>query len=171
MKINEALDIINDTRTVRAKFEKSKLTFAAKENLGGGHWGFWFLRMNEGALSWNSVNLAYPYLNSVSAQDLARVMDVVQRLIDTPVSERKNKYRLVLAGDDSNLCWVIGVMHSDLNDDLFDSYWAINNENYLKKKGYQTRFTDADLKKIADGDQDMLDRLTVLKREAPDNVD
>ena len=96
MKINEALDIINDTRTVRAKFEKSKLTFAAKENLGGGHWGFWFLRMNEGALSWNSVNLAYPYLNSVSAQDLARVMDVVQQLLDTPVKERfpEKKYRL-----------------------------------------------------------------------------
>ncbi len=95
MKINEALNIINSTRTVRAKFENSKLTFATKKMLGDGHWGFWFLRMNEAASGWYSVNFEYCYLDGASPQDLARTMDVVQRLIDTPVDERGKKYRLV----------------------------------------------------------------------------
>lgn len=47
MKIKEALDIISGTRTVRAKFEDSRLTFIVKDKLVGGNWGFWFMRMNE----------------------------------------------------------------------------------------------------------------------------
>lgn len=127
------------------------------------------------ATNWLECEYYRPQLmaNSFAGADREYISSLISQYLNTPVSKRKleKKYRLVLAGDDSNLCWVIGVIHSDLNDDLFDDYWAINNENYLKKKGYQTRFTDADLKKIADGDQDMLDRLTVLKREAPDNAD
>lgn len=94
MKINEALDIINDTKTVRAKLEGSRLIFATKSNLGDNYWGLWFLAMNKDAHYWHSVEFEYAYLSGASSQDLARTMDVVQRLIDTPLDERHPKYYL-----------------------------------------------------------------------------
>lgn len=99
--------------------------------------------------------------------------DAVIEYSMTKPEERKDekKYWLLLDKGASTEPWVLGVVNAYPSSDLYDYFWAINHESYLKKKGYQTRFTDADLKKIADGDQDMLDRLTVLKREAPDNVD
>ncbi|WP_229285936.1 hypothetical protein [Limosilactobacillus reuteri] len=56
----------------------------------------WFLMMRIGVTSWDSICKDWDCLSDIKPQDLARVMDVVQRLLDTPVKERfpEKKYRL-----------------------------------------------------------------------------
>ena len=118
------------------------------------------------ATNWLNVHYNW-YESSDDIAEPAReiVSSLISQYLNTPVSERKpkKKYRLVWQ-ENGFEPWVLGY-------GISSGIWDINNEDWLNGQGYQTRFTDADLKKIADGDQDMLDRLTVLKREAPDNAD
>lgn len=132
------------------------------------------LRVPTNATAWFDVKINLEAVNE-EFRDIGRsfLSSEVSEYLATPPRERKSekKYWLLLDKGSSAEPWVLGVVNAYPPSDLYDCFWAINHESYLKAKGYQTRFTDADLKKIADGDQDMLDRLTVLKREAPDNVD
>lgn len=94
MKINEAIDLINRTTTVAADsicFDKT-LAIYAKGHLSVDH----FLSMSVDTKAWDNVNFDPQALYDVVPQDLARVMDVVQQLLDTPVKERfpEKKYRL-----------------------------------------------------------------------------
>ena len=92
MKIKEAIKIINSTKTVRANLEKEKIYFyeytVSKFDC--------FLMMPPKANNWDDVKEDFEALYSVTLKDLARVMDVVQRLLDTPVEERfpEKKYCL-----------------------------------------------------------------------------
>ena len=54
-------------------------------------------------MTWCSVQGGVIFLDDVYPADLARVMDVVQRLLDTPVKERflEKKYRLVVKRETS----------------------------------------------------------------------
>ncbi len=95
MKIKEAIEIINGTTS----------TVLAKESNGFLHmyrrdfkvYANWFLEMPIDATNWDSICSDWYYLSNIEPQDLARVMDVIQRLLDTPVEERflEKSYRLV----------------------------------------------------------------------------
>ena len=95
MKIKEAIEVING----------STITVLAEESNGFLHMyrrGFevcanWFLEMPIDATNWDSICSDWDCLSNIEPQDLARAMDVIQRLLDTPVEERfpEKKYRLV----------------------------------------------------------------------------
>lgn len=93
MKIKEAVNIINSTETVRASLEKEKIYFyedtVSKFD--------YFLAMPQKVNNWDNVEEDFEALYSITPKDLARVMDVIQRLLDTPVKERfpEKSYLLV----------------------------------------------------------------------------
>ena len=92
MKIKKAIKIINSTKTVRASLGKEKIYFyeytVSKFD--------YFLVMPQKANNWDNVDEDFVALYSTTPKDLARVMDVIQRLLDTPVEERfpEKKYCL-----------------------------------------------------------------------------
>lgn len=93
MKIKEAVNIINSTNTAAATTNHDNLQIydlLIDNKLN------WFITMPIKAISWKDVSFDNQALESVSPADLARVMDVIQRLLDTPVNERfpEKKYRL-----------------------------------------------------------------------------
>ncbi len=100
MKIKEAIKIINSTKTVRASLEKEKICFyeytVSKFD--------YFLVMPQKANNWDNVEEDFEALYSTTPKDLARVMDVIQRLLDTPVNERfpEKKYHLRWIDDQSH---------------------------------------------------------------------
>ena len=95
MKIKEAIDIINGmTSTVSVKESNDVLQISSKNTA---IYGDWFLKMPMNAISWESIRKEWGGLSpDIKAIDLARVMDVIQRLLDTPVEERfpEKKYHL-----------------------------------------------------------------------------
>ncbi|MCC4421762.1 hypothetical protein LMB96_05365 [Limosilactobacillus reuteri] len=103
MKIKEAIEIINGTTsTVSAKYLNNALRISSKNTE---IYGDWFLKMPMNAISWESIRKEWGGLSpNIKAKDLARVMDVVQRLLDTPVKDRfpEKKYTIqVIANYDS----------------------------------------------------------------------
>lgn len=96
MKIDEAVKkIINETNRVRAKVDDNNNLIIGSSNRP---YQDWFLLFPANATSWNRILEVWNSLDHVAAQDLARVMDVIQRLLDTPVEERfpEKKYLLVI---------------------------------------------------------------------------
>ena len=95
MKIKEAVEIINgSTSTVSVKESNDVLQISSKNTA---IYGDWFLKMPVNAISWESIRKEWGGLSpDIKAIDLARVMDVIQRLLDTPVKKRSSekKYRL-----------------------------------------------------------------------------
>lgn len=92
MKIKETLNFINATTTVRAKVDGDYLNVFSKDMISHN----WFLKLNTKAVNWDTVFKHWGGLTDVAPEDLARVMDVIQRLLDTPVKKRSSekKYRL-----------------------------------------------------------------------------
>lgn len=84
MKIKEAIEIINATDTVSAKADGDDLLMYQRDKI----YLDWFLRFPTKANNWSAIAGDWYGLLGVYTQDLARVMDVVQRLLDTPVEER-----------------------------------------------------------------------------------
>lgn len=95
MKIDEAVNVINSTMTVRAKVDDGVMYVHKKLNRDDD----WFMRFSLYNLGWSAITADFDNCldDDVDVTDLARVMDVVQRLICTPVSKRfsEKKYRLV----------------------------------------------------------------------------
>ena len=102
MKIKEAIEIINGTTsTVSVKESNDVLKISSKNTA---IYGDWFLKMPMNAISWESIRKEWGGLSpDIKAIDLARVMDVIQQLLDTPVKERfpEKKYRLVVKRETS----------------------------------------------------------------------
>lgn len=101
MKIKEAVNIINSTNTAAATTHHNNLQIydlLIDNKLN------WFITMPIKAISWKDVSFDNHALESVLSADLARVMDVIQRLLDTPVKERfpEKKYRLRWINDDES---------------------------------------------------------------------
>ncbi len=135
MKIEEAIKIINSTKTVRASLEKEKIYFyeytVSKFD--------YFLVMPQKANNWDNVEEDFEALYSTTPKDLARVMDVVQRLLDTPVKERfpEKKYRLRWINDqgrcknylnlNSNGAWVF------MDDEIYAEIFTKSELEQLKK--------------------------------------
>ena len=93
MKIKEALKIINATDTVSAKADGDDLLMYQRDKI----YLDWFLRFPTKANNWSAIAGDWHGLLGVYTQDLARVMDVVQRLLDTPVEERFPEKKYVLS--------------------------------------------------------------------------
>lgn len=97
MKIKEAIEIVNGmTSTVSAKESNDVLRISSKNTA---IYGDWFLEMPMNATNWEPIRKEWGGLSpDIKAVDLARVMDVIQQLLDTPVKERfpEKKYRLVV---------------------------------------------------------------------------
>ena len=94
MKIDEAVKFINGTNTAFAEVEDGDLIIFEHNRVSDD----WFLRFPTKAKTWRSIIDDEDCLTDVEPQDLARVMDVIQRLLDTPVEERfpEKKYQLVV---------------------------------------------------------------------------
>lgn len=109
MKIDEALDIINGTETTFAEVRGSDLYVFERERRIDDDW---FLQLPTKANNWDSISFNEYCLTDVYPQDLARVMDVIQRLLDTPVKERllERKYtiQVIANNDDSYLVKIHG---------------------------------------------------------------
>lgn len=95
MKIDEAVKkIIDETNRVRAKVDDNNNLIIGSSNRP---YQDWFLLFPANATSWNRILEVWNSLDHVTAQDLARVMDVIQRLLDTPVEERFSEKKYYLA--------------------------------------------------------------------------
>ncbi len=135
MKIKEALNFINATTTVRAKVDGDYLKVFSKDMISHN----WFLILNTKAINWDAVLKHWGGLTDVAPEDLARVMDVVQRLICTPVKERfpEKKYRLRWINDqgrcknylnlNSNGAWVF------MDDEIYAEIFTESELEQLKK--------------------------------------
>lgn len=101
MKIDEAVDIINGTTTVKAKYNNHSIFVCFKFLPFDGHC---FLALRADVKTWDCVTLASGAIDDVIPEDLARVMDTVQRLLDTPVRERfpEKKYTIRTISDSND---------------------------------------------------------------------
>ena len=101
MKIDEAVNVINSTMTVRAKVDDGVMYVHKKLNRDDD----WFMRFSLYHLGWSAITADFDTCldDDVDVMDLARVMDVVQRLICTPVNKRfsEKTYRLVVKRETS----------------------------------------------------------------------
>ena len=101
MKIDEAVNVINSTMTVRAKVDDGVMYVHKKLNRDDE----WFMRFSLYHLGWSAITADFDNCldDDVDVTDLARVMDVVQRLICTPVNKRfsEKTYRLVVKRESS----------------------------------------------------------------------
>ena len=93
MKIKEAIKIVNSTKTAVAGSGKEKIHFYANDGVDKFDY---FLMMPTKANNWDDVEEDFEALYSVTPKDLARVMDVIQRLLDTPIKERFPEKKYVL---------------------------------------------------------------------------
>lgn len=100
MKIKEATKIVNSTKTAVAGLGEEKIYFYANDGVDRFDC---FLIMPTKANNWDDVEGDFEDLYSIAPKDLARVMDVIQRLLDTPVKERfsEKKYYLRWFNDQS----------------------------------------------------------------------
>ena len=94
MKIDETVKMINTgTTTVKAHHSGSKI-FVHSTNDFIGH--DWFLMVGDKVMTWENVAFDSDCLEGVIPQDLVRVMDAVQRLLDTPLDKRKPEKKYCL---------------------------------------------------------------------------
>ncbi len=95
MNIKEALNFINATMTVRAKVDDD-IMYVYEKSLGDDDW---FMQISLYQVGWSAISADFDTCldDDASVMDLARVMDVVQRLICTPVNERFPEKKYVLS--------------------------------------------------------------------------
>ena len=150
MKIKEAIKIINSTKTVRASLEKEKIYFceytASKFD--------YFLAMPQKANNWDNVEEDFEDLYSTTPKDLARVMDVIQRLLDTPVKERfpEKKYCLRWI-DDHDHCRNYLILYSD-------GAW-----DFVDNKIDAEIFTESELEQLKKDNQRLAPAIDAMKEE------
>ena len=120
MKIDEAVNIINSTTTVRAKVDDGVMYVHKKLNSDHD----WFMRFSLYRLGWSAITADFDTCldDDVDVMDLARVMDIVQRLICTPVSKRfpEKKYLLVAKRDNPFCPKYVSNIITELNRIDFD---------------------------------------------------
>ena len=95
MKIKEAIEIISDsTSTVLAKESNGFLHMYRRDFKVNANW---FLEMPIDVTNWDYICSDWDCLLNIEPRDLARVMDVIQRLLDTPINERFPEKKYVLS--------------------------------------------------------------------------
>lgn len=160
MKIKEAIKIINSTKTVRASLEKEKICFyeytVSKFD--------YFLVMPQKANNWDNVEEDFVALYSTTPKDLARVMDVIQRLLDTPVEERfpEKKYRLVANPNSLEQTGTYATKYVACIQDGMDSFSFVY--------GGPTIFSEKELKQIEELHPNIAPAIDTMKEEVKDLV-
>ena len=159
MKIKEAIKIINSTKTVRASLEKEKIYFceytASKFD--------YFLMMPQKADKWDDVKEDFEALYSTTPKDLARVMDVIQRLLHTPVEERfpEKKYRLVANPNSLEQTGTYATKYVACIQDGMDCFSFVY--------GGPTVFSEKELKQIEELHPNIAPAIDTMKEEVKDN--
>ena len=161
MKIKEAIEIINgSTRTVLAKESNGFLhiyhmDFKVNAN--------WFLEIPIDATNWDSICSDWYCLSNIEPRDLARVMDVIQRLLDTPVKERfpEKKYRLVANPNSLEQTGTYATKYVAYIQDGMDCFSFVY--------GGPTVFSEKELKQIEELHPNIAPAIDTMKEEVKDD--
>ncbi|OYS87596.1 hypothetical protein CBG24_04575 [Limosilactobacillus reuteri] len=154
MKIKEALNFINATTTVRAKVDGDYLNVFSKDMISHN----WFLKLNTKAVNWDTVLKHWGGLTDVAPEDLARAMDVIQRLLDTPVEERfpEKKYRLRWIDDRNGKA---NYAYLDI-----DATWRM-----VTLKNFADIFTESELEQLKKDNPHFAPAIDSMKEEVKDD--
>lgn len=161
MKIKEALDIINGTTTVKAKYNSHSIFVCFKFLPFDGHC---FLALRADVKTWDCVTLVSGAIDDVIPEDLARVMDVVQRLLDTPIKERfpEKKYRLVANPNSLEQTGTYATKYVARIENSMDSFSFVY--------GGPTIFSEKDLKQIEESHPNIAPAIEAMKEEVKDDA-
>lgn len=155
MKIKEALNFINATTTVRAKVDGDYLKVFSKDMISHN----WFLILNTKAINWDTILKHWGGLTDVAPEDLARAMDVIQRLLDTPVEERfpEKKYRLRWIDDK------LGKTFLGFNNQWTEKFWST-----YGVPTSNTIFTESELEQLKKDNLHLAPAIDAMKEPAED---
>jgi hypothetical protein len=155
MKIKEALNFINAATTVRAKVDGDYLKVFSKGMISHN----WFLILNTKAVNWDTVLKHWGGLTDVAPEDLARVMDVIQQLLDTPVEERfpEKKYRLRWIDDK------LGKTFLGFNNQWTEKVWSTYGDPTSN-----TIFTESELEQLKKDNPRFAPAIDAMKEPAED---
>ena len=158
MKIKEAVEIINGTTsTVSAKYLNNALRISSKNTE---IYGDWFLKMPMNAISWESIRKEWGGLSpNIKAKDLARVMDVIQRLLDTPVNERFSEKKYRLRWIDDNL----GKTFLGFNNQWTEKFWSTYGDPTSN-----TIFTESELEQLKKDNPHLASAIDAMKEPVED---
>lgn len=84
MKIEEAVDELNELDTVRAVLSNGDIEISDVQAMEGD----WFLEVSARGESLDEVATDYDAIVDLSARDFMRIFDVLKELLDTPIKER-----------------------------------------------------------------------------------
>ena len=161
MKIKEAVNVINSTMTVRAKVDDGVMYVHKKLNRDDD----WFMRFSLYHLGWSAITADFDNCldDDVDVTDLARVMDVVQRLICTPVKERfpEKKYRLVANPNSLEQTGTYATKYVACIQDGVDGFSFVY--------GGPTVFSEKELKQIEELHPNIAPAIDAMKEEVKDN--
>ena len=160
MKIDEAVKFINGTNTAFAEVEDGDLIIFEHNRVSDD----WFLRFPTKAKTWRSIIDDEDCLTDVEPQDLARVMDVIQRLLDTPVEERfpEKKYRLVAKRETSFHPKYVSNIITGFDELVFD----------LSEDEKEARiFSEKELNQIKEREPSLAPAIDAMKKEVKDDED
>lgn len=155
MKIKEALNFINAATTVRAKVDGDYLKVFSKGMISHN----WFLILNTKAVNWDTVLKHWGGLTDVAPEDLARVMGVIQQLLDTPVEERfpEKKYRLRWIDDK------LGKTFLGFNNQWTEKVWSTYGDPTSN-----TIFTESELEQLKKDNLHLAPAIDAMKEPAED---
>ena len=158
MKIDEAVKFINGTNTAFAEVEDGDLIIFEHNRVSDD----WFLRFPTKAKTWRSIIDDEDCLTDVEPQDLARVMDVIQRLLDTPVEERfpEKKYRLRWIDDK------LGKTFLGFNNQWTEKFWS----TYVAPTS-NTIFTESELEQLKKDNPRLAPAIDAMKEPVEDKDD
>ena len=156
MKIDEAVKFINGTNTAFAEVEDGDLIIFEHNRVSDD----WFLRFPTKAKTWRSIIDDEDCLTDVEPQDLARVMDVIQRLLDTPVEERfpEKKYRLRWIDDK------LGKTFLGFNNQWTEKFWST-----YGVPTSNTIFTESELDQLKKDNPRLAPAIDAMKEEVKDD--
>ena len=162
MKIKEALNFINATTTVRAKVDDGVMYINEKLNSDDD----WFMRISLCQSGWSAITADFDTCldDDVDVMDLARVMDVVQRLICTPVNKRflEKTYRLVVKRETSFHPKYVSNIITGFDELVFD----------LSKDEKEARiFSEKELNQIKEREPSLAPAIDAMKKEVKDDED
>ena len=160
MKIKEALNFINTTTTVRAKVDDGVMYINEKLNSDDD----WFMRISLCQSGWSAITADFDTCldDDVDVMDLARVMDVVQRLICTPVNKRflEKTYRLVVKRETSFHPKYVSNIITGFDELVFD----------LSKDEKEARiFVEKELNQIKEREPSLAPAIDAMKEEVKDD--
>ena len=155
MKIDEAVKFINGTNTAFAEVEDGDLIIFEHNRVSDD----WFLRFPTKAKTWRSIIDDEDCLTDVEPQDLARVMDVIQRLLDTPIEERfpEKKYRLRWIDDK------LGKTFLGFNNQWTEKFWST-----YGVPTSNTIFTESELEQLKKDNPHLAPAIDAMKEPAED---